>query len=210
MIHCILCGSPETLSLYRERNHRFLECTICSSVFRDPATFLNREEEEKRYLTHNNDVEDPDYRQFVSPLVTAVLKDYPEPITGLDFGAGTGPVIAHMLNEKGFKIELYDPFFHPDTSVLNRPYDLIVCCEVIEHFHRPLKEFKLLHSLLNPGGKLYCMTDPLPKITSFADWYYKEDPTHVIFYSEENLNHIKRAVGFSGVSISNRLITFER
>ncbi len=210
MIQCILCGSPDTSTVYRERNHHFLKCSVCSSTFRDPATFLSFEEEQDRYLSHNNDVNDPDYRQFVSPLVTAVVTAFPKPAEGLDFGAGTGPVIAHMLGEKGFTIELYDPFFHPDKSVLEKYYDFIVCCEVIEHFHHPIQEFELLHSLLNPGGKLYCMTDPLPKYNSFAAWYYKEDPTHVIFYTEENLNHIKNAVGFSEVSISNRLITFRR
>jgi ubiquinone/menaquinone biosynthesis C-methylase UbiE len=106
-------------------------------------------------------------------------------------------------------MSLWDPFFHSDESVLNNRYDFIVCCETIEHFYNPLEEFELMITLLKPGGKLCCMSELLPKDMSFNDWYYKNDPTHVIFYSEENLKWIKENVGFSEVRIDGRLIVFE-
>ena len=53
------------------------------------------------------------------------------------------------------------------------------------------------------------MSELLPKDMSFNDWYYKNDPTHVIFYSEENLKWIKENVGFSEVRIDGRLIVFK-
>jgi hypothetical protein len=175
-------------------------------VFRDPATFISSEAEKARYLTHNNDVEDERYQEFVSPITSSVMKNVSPGSLGLDYGAGTGPVIAKMLEDEGYRINLYDPFFHPDKTVLAHTYDFVVCCEVIEHFHKPLEEFRLLKQFLRPTGRLYCMTDLLVERRDFDKWYYKDDPTHVIFYSEENLKWITNEVGFSDLQINERLI----
>jgi len=207
MSSCLLCHSESTASYFEDRLHKFFECSNCGTVFRDPATFLSPSEEKERYLTHNNDVNDPDYQEFVSPITEAVQKYYTKEAIGLDYGAGTGPVIAKVLRDQGYRIELFDPFFHPDKSVLNKNYDFIVCCEVIEHFHRPLEEFQLLQRLLNPGGRLICMTDPLPE-ENFDKWYYKDDPTHVIFYNDENLQWIHENTGFGSIRRDGRLVEF--
>ena len=188
----------------------FYQCLSCRSVFRDPDTYLSAENEKARYLLHNNDINDKGYQEFVAPVLTAVLKSFPVKSKGLDYGAGTGPVIAKLLSEKNYKVALYDPFFYPNTEVLKDAYDFIVCCEVIEHFHNPDKEFTELYRLLKPNGKLFCMTDLLPEKELFDDWYYKNDPTHVIFYSEENLKWIKENIGFSHLDIDGRLIEFTK
>jgi SAM-dependent methyltransferase len=205
---CLLCHNESTAPFFEGNSQRFVKCSDCGTVYRDPGYFISAEAEKARYLTHNNDIEDERYQQFVSPITSSVMKDFPREATGLDFGAGTGPVIAKVLTDQGFAIQLYDPFFHPDQSVLEKTYHFIVCCEVIEHFHKPLEEFKLLKRLLKPGGKLYCMSELLVSAQDFGNWYYKDDPTHVIFYSEENLKWIRRSVGFSNVKIDGRLIIY--
>lgn len=185
---------------------RYLHCVNCGLVFKHPHHFISPEAERERYLLHQNDVEDKAYQQFVSPIARAVEEGFTPPAEGLDFGAGTGPVISKLLSEKGFKMRLYDPFFYAETTPLENAYDFIVCCEVAEHFHYPEKEFKLLRKLLRPGGKLYCMTELLPKQKTFNRWYYKEDPTHVAFYSEESLQWIRDNFGFSDLKIDGRLV----
>ena len=35
----------------------------------DPLDYLSQEEEKERYKNHNNDVNDPRYQKFVSPIV---------------------------------------------------------------------------------------------------------------------------------------------
>ncbi len=195
---CTLCSSEITISFFSEKEHSFFNCSTCGSVLRGLDTFPTPEEEIIRYEEHNNDVNDIRYQKFVSPITDAVQKNFfPENSIGLDFGAGTGPVITKVLNDKGYKLNLYDPFFIPDTAPLQEKYDFIVCCEVIEHFHHPLKEFKLLHSLLKPNGKLFCMTDIYSKTIDFSTWYYKNDPTHVIFYTERSLQWIKKEMVIS-------------
>ncbi len=208
-MNCILCNTTLREPIHIEKEHRFFKCHQCGSVVRSTDTFPNYETEIDRYQTHNNDVNDPRYQKFVSPITLAVQADFSSQNTlGLDFGAGTGPVITKVLNDKGYKLNLYDPFFHPDKSVLEEKYDYIVSCEVIEHFHHPLKEFQLLKKLLKPNGKLYCMTDIYSDAIDFGNWYYKNDPTHVIFYTEKSLHWILKEIGFNELTIDKRLIDF--
>jgi SAM-dependent methyltransferase len=175
-------------------------------VFLDPDYRPNQADEKARYLHHENDVNDIGYQKFSSPITSSVLRDFTPEHVGLDFGAGTGPVISKLLTDNGFTISQYDPFFHNHPELLEQQYDYIVCCEVIEHFYNPPKEFALLKSLLKPNGKLYCMTDIYHEGINFKGWHYKSDPTHVFFYHQESLEYIQQQFGFSKLSVDGRLI----
>ncbi|MDC8003449.1 class I SAM-dependent methyltransferase [Aureisphaera galaxeae] len=205
---CPLCKNTNIHQ--REDVAQFLNCSHCGTVFKNPYHFLDLEQEKERYLLHENNVEDPNYQQFVAPIVTAVTQSFPPSSLGLDFGAGTGPVISKLLGDKGYIMKLWDPFFHPDASVLHETYDFIVCCEVIEHFHRPQKEFRLMHKLLRPKGMLFCMSETLPEDSEFSSWYYKNDPTHVVFYSEKNLKWIQEQLNFKNLEINGKLIVLTK
>ncbi|MDZ4752061.1 MAG: class I SAM-dependent methyltransferase [Flavobacteriales bacterium] len=165
-------------------------------------------EEESRYKLHNNNIEDQGYRKFVEPVVNAIIELYSSTSHGLDFGAGPGPVLAEMLNKAGYHLELYDPIFHKNPELLTKSYDYIICCEVIEHFHQPHREFKLLRSLLNKNGALVAMTHIYCCEIDFEKWYYKNDFTHVFFYQIETLEWIKTEFSFSKLEVKNRLIKF--
>lgn len=204
---CPLCyGSGEVL--FKDPGSLYHQCGQCSAVFLDEACHVSREDEKKRYEKHNNDVNDPGYQKFVEPLVRKVQEKFTPEHKGLDYGSGPGPVVAMMLRNKGYSIELYDPYFRDDHAVLQKKYDFIVCCEVIEHFNRPAGEFERLRSLLRPGGAVVCMTDLYSQDTFFEKWYYRNDPTHVFFYHEKTLLWIKSKYGFSKLSIDGRLAVF--
>ncbi|GAB5399714.1 MAG: class I SAM-dependent methyltransferase [Aureisphaera sp.] len=205
---CPLCKSTNVKQ--RVDAFQFLTCSNCGSVFRNPEDFPNPQKERERYLQHNNNIEDPRYQRFVNPIVEAVVKTFPTTSMGLDFGAGTGPVISKILGDRGYAMHLWDPFFHSDRSVLDKTYDFIVCCEVIEHFHKPYEEFQLMQSLLKPNGTLFCMSELLPGASQFSTWYYKDDPTHVIFYSEQNLLWIQEHLEYAQLEISDRLIVLSK
>jgi 2-polyprenyl-3-methyl-5-hydroxy-6-metoxy-1,4-benzoquinol methylase len=116
-----------------------------------------------------------------------------------------------MLRERGYAVNVYDPIYWPDKSVLQKTYDFIVASEVAEHFHNPLAEFQKLHGLLNKGGALVLMTLLVTNKIDFEAWYYRKDPTHVVFYSEKTLNWIKENLGFTSIeSDSTRLIVFRK
>ena len=166
------------------------------------------ENEKLRYEEHNNDTEDKKYRQFVSPITSAIMKNFKPKHKGLDFGAGTAPVITKVLTDHNYPIKPYDPFFYNYPELLNAKYDYIACCEVIEHFNDPYREFGLLKRLLLPNGKLYCMTDLYNESIDFHKWYYKNDQTHVFIYHKKTIQWIKEEFEFSDVTINGRLIIF--
>ena len=207
-LSCPLCNSTATFFCEKPK-HLFYKCDTCDGIFRPQHTFLTAEEEKAHYEKHNNDVFDERYQNFVSPIVNAVLQDFSPEAKGLDFGSGTGPVIAKMLTDKGYQVQNFDLFFANDVALLEQKYDYVSCCEVMEHFHQPYKEFELLKSLLLPKGKLYCKTAVYNHQKPFENWYYKDDFTHVFIYQPKTLEWIKSEFHFSNLIIKEKLIVFE-
>jgi SAM-dependent methyltransferase len=203
---CTLCGCDAVL--FVEISKKYFKCINCSSIFLSEKDIVSPEEEKARYEEHNNDVNDPGYRSFVKPLTDMVREKFSEYHAGLDFGCGTGPVIATVLKEQGFNIKTYDPIFVNRPELLRDRYDYIVCCEVAEHFHDPYKEFGLLRNLLKEKGSLYVMTDFFGDRTEndFRKWYYKDDQTHIFFYHEKAFKWIKNVYGFRSIEKYGRLI----
>lgn len=183
-------------------------CPACGGIFRPEHLLLSPEREKSRYETHNNDVNDVRYQNFVAPIVNAIIRDFAPRHRGLDFGAGTGPVISKLLGDQAYQTSLYDPFFHNHPQLLQQQYDYIICCEVIEHFYHPAREFALLKSLLKDNGKLYCMTELYRPHINFAKWRYQNDETHVFLYQPQTLELIRHNTGFASMSIDDRLIEF--
>lgn len=209
-INCLLCNSNATTVFCEKPNHLFYKCNNCQGIFRPKFTFLTPELEKKHYENHNNDMNDVRYQNFVSPIVNAILNDFTKQDKGLDFGSGTGPVVAKMLRSEGYQVENYDLYFENVPNRLTEQYNYISCCEVMEHFKKPMKEFELLHSLLLPNGKLYCKTEIFTNQVPFENWYYKNDLTHVFIYQTETLKYIQQNIGFQKVSVYEKLIVFER
>ncbi len=202
---CPLCDGKGDFFQKHEGRFFYL-CRKCCGVFLDRKHYPDLDAEKKRYMEHNNDVEDIRYQEFVSPIVQSVLFDFTPQHQGMDFGAGTGPVISKLLQDKGYDIVQYDPFFYDEPQLLQKKYDYIACCEVIEHFHYPYREFNRLKNLLEPRGRLYCMTEMFYPEMDFQRWYYKTDPTHVFFYQKKTFSWIKEHVGFNDFQIKGRLI----
>ena len=204
---CNLCNC-NTREFATVKDRKYLQCEECKAISLSQEFYLSPQEEKFRYSLHNNDVNDRRYIEFVSPIVEKVKSDFDSSAVGLDFGCGTGPVITSELNKSSFEVRLYDPYFKPNLKFLNDRYDFIVCCEVMEHFKDPLKEFKLLRSLLKNQGKLYCKTEIWNKSINFQDWHYKNDQTHVFFYHSETLEWIRKNLNFSALEIHQKFLVF--
>jgi SAM-dependent methyltransferase len=185
---------------------KFFTCERCTGIFLAPSFYLDASAEKARYDHHDSDVYNVRYRAFVKPVVDAVLQRHSSTCEGLDFGSGKGPVVSVMLQELGYGIVQYDPFYAPNPEVLNHRYDYIVCCEVMEHFHHPREEFERLFTMLKPGGSLICMTHIYTPDIDFKNWYYKNDKTHVFIYTPASIAYINEAFGFSEVEVEGRVI----
>ena len=205
--NCPLC-QQESHVFYQYKDRLYHQCKNCLGIFVDTELLPSPKEEVFRYEEHENNVEDKGYQKFVSPITKAILNKYKPKHIGLDFGGGTGPVISKVLKDHDYQIKIYDPFFHNYPELLSSKYDYIACCEVMEHFHFPEKEFDLLKNLLLENGTLYCLTDIYSEKIDFHKWYYKNDPTHVFIYQKETLEWIKENIGFSKMEINGRQISF--
>jgi SAM-dependent methyltransferase len=184
---CPLCKTP----LKDRADHKYFICSGCGAYVMDEKYYPTPQREKSRYEEHNNDVNDKGYQAFASSITYAILKRFGPHHMGLDYGSGTGPVITKMLQDKGYTIKLYDPFFHPDEDYLNHQYDYIFSCEVFEHFFQPRKEIEKLVNLLKPGGYLLIKTNLLAGQIRFKNWNYRNDPTHVFLYTPQTIYYIE-------------------
>ena len=197
---CPLCRADGATLLYKGGKasgfRDFLHCGECDMVFVPRAQLLDAAGQKARYLQHNNDVNDPAYREFLGRMYYALRPHLKSGSRGLDYGAGPGPALQHMMIEDGFDAEVYDIYFHPDTAVLTAMYDFVTCTETVEHFTSPREEFDRIDGLLRSGGWLGVMTGMLETWENFADWYYHRDPTHVNFFSHATMEWIAAWLGW--------------
>lgn len=207
-MNCLICSTPAQLyHIHTKRdNQSYYRCPDCYSIAMHPQHYLTHEKEKARYLSHNNDVNDLGYQKFVQPVIQAVTTHTQSHHHGLDYGAGTGPVITKLLRKKGYSMTTYDPFFIPNFEALNTLYDFIICCEVAEHFHHPKCEFDRFYKLLNSGGFLFIKTEILTPNIDFPNWYYINDPTHTLFYSPSGIRRLLNRNNFQELEISPRLV----
>lgn len=181
---CPLCGANGCAFYHQDKRRDYHQCRCCELVFVAPQYFLEPEREKAEYDLHINSPADPAYRDFLSRLSVPLLQRLPPAQRGLDFGCGPGPTLSLMLEQAGHAVTLYDPFYQPQRDVLNGPYDFITATEVVEHLHQPGVELEKLWAMLTPGGYLGLMTKLVRDPDAFSGWHYKNDPTHVCFFSE--------------------------
>ena len=192
MIECIVCKSKIIDIFQIIQDQTYWKCNYCLAKFLDKKNYVNLETEKKHYLKHNNFIKDIGYRNFLSKLITPLKKYISQNDIGLDYGCGYGPALVEMLKEDGYKIECYDPFFFPNKEIFLKKYQYITCSEVVEHFFNPYEEFNKIDNILDNNGWFGVMTSFITEDHLFKDWYYRRDPTHVVFYKEQTFQVIAK------------------
>lgn len=181
---CPLCLASEGKPFFQDSRDYF-RCPVCLLVFVPPHQFLSATDEKAVYDHHENSAEDAGYRRFLSRLFLPLSQNLAANSCGLDFGSGPGPTLSVMFEEAGHSMQIYDPFYSPGITPLEQQYDFITASEVVEHLHEPQRELDRLWSCLKPNGSLGIMTKRVIGCDEFSRWHYKNDPTHVCFFSIE-------------------------
>jgi len=171
---------------------------------------LDTDDEKAQYDLHENNPDDPAYRGFLGHLANPLMARIAPGASGLDFGCGPGPTLSVMLEEAGYAVDLYDPFYAPDETLLSNSYDFITATEVAEHLRNPAGEFARLWAMLRPGGVLGLMTWMTDDIDDLAGWHYMRDPTHICFYSRNSFKWLADKLGADVACQGNKVILISK
>jgi len=192
-IKCKICNSKNLKIIDDKKvNNVYYHCQECDFVFEQEEKLVSNEIELKVYQGHNNTIENVGYvNMFNKFMVKTVDKYCKDKKNVLEFGSGPGPVLAELLKQKGYEVDIYDPYFSPEKVFEGKKYDIITSTEVFEHFNDPLKEIGLLKKILKKDGYLCIMTRFHPKDEEeFKNWWYRRDLTHISFYTPKTFKYI--------------------
>ena len=193
---CPLCRSLSHPYFALEKQSRFFHiCPNCCLVFQEN---LPAEKEEKaRYDLHRNDGEDPGYLSWLTRFIERGIAPWYEGGDILDFGSGPEPVLTELLRTRGWQVVPYDKYFAPQWP-REGAFGMIVLSEVLEHLADPVGELKRICTLASENALLTLQTSFIKSTNPswFSSWWYKEDLTHIRFYSVSSLDALGRKSGW--------------
>ena len=202
---CPICRSPVEQSLHDPGLRRtYFACGACGFIFLASEDRLPLQLQKARYLRHENSLSEKGYRSFLDSFLRKTVIPYVEKGTRvLDFGSGPVPAFSWLLKQNGYRVDSFDPVFCPDYSWRKRRYGAVILVEVLEHLTDPVDTLSRLRDRLSPGGFL-CIRSSLHEgdLSRFESWWYRQDPTHVSFFSAASLQHLAAKLGFVVISIS--------
>ncbi len=207
-IGCPLCKGLDWCRFFQDDVRDYYQCTDCRLVFVPPEQFLCVEAEKDRYDLHRNSPEDAGYRAYLSRLLNPVLERLAPASRGLDFGCGPEAVLAALFSNAGHVVDTFDVFYRPDAAVFNTRYDFITASEVAEHLRDPGQELERLWQCLKPGGILGIMTQWIVPAEAFSRWHYRNDRTHICFYSKETFAWLAQKWGATTVFPERDVVLF--
>jgi len=208
--YCLLCSTGNASLILEADNMSYYKCSTCDLIFVPPEQHLPEDEEKRRYNLHENDPADPEYRSFLNTLLGPLTEKLTNGSSGLDYGCGPGPTISEMMEELGFDVTNFDPYFFNNRDALNNIYDFVTCTEVVEHFRNPGHEWQQLAKLVKKGGWIGVMTDFVDDKTDFSRWHYRRDQTHIAFYSKKTFFWLAHQFNLKVSFPCKRVVLLER
>lgn len=201
---CPLClkAGGELLKHNSRPQSLYKKCSGCGLISLDPQDRLDFKSESERYRLHNNDFNDPRYREYLSEKLLS-LKEYftldSEHL--LDFGCGEAAAIEKLSQALGLSCRVfsYDPHFYPEKP--NEKFDGVLAIEVVEHFYDVQNAWAQMSAYLKPKGLLFVWTHMWDQQSDFSNWWYAKDPTHVVFYSKLTLEYLCREFGLKTIHL---------
>jgi cyclopropane fatty-acyl-phospholipid synthase-like methyltransferase len=216
-MNCPLCHTPQPTLYHRSVKpcaREYWLCHQCDLVFVPKKFHVEPCREKAEYDLHQNVVTDLGYQRFLSKVIPYIDKSftpnerwfdhvaqqhntsYMQSNWGdgmmriLDFGCGPSPVLAMQLASLGYSVHVYDKYFAPFIENLQKPYDIIVSTEVVEHIYEADETWARFDKLITRGGRIVIMTKRVTTPDAFAKWHYIHDPTHICFYAADTAEFI--------------------
>lgn len=163
----------------------------------------------------------------IKRAVVGLLATLPEPGSMLDYGAGTGELLAMLRSHCG-SARMVGADYLPKPASLSddvewvrgdlnyrlatdETFDVVVSTEVIEHLENPRHTFREFHRLLKPGGHLVLTCPNQESLRSylslmigghFADFLGPSYPAHITALVRADFTRIAQETGFSAPRFS--------
>lgn len=200
---CLVCGSRRTHVTSVARQRRTYEIRVCErcgflSNFANTVDYAAFKSVERFRLTPRVGTAEYQGREFhMAAMGITVLGR-----SGLDvmvFGAGRSldyrhigrlPEVSRVVMSDVVELTSEVDFINIRHGTDQR-FDLIIACEVVEHFTDPRPEFARLIGLLRPDGMLVCSTN-IYDGGNFAKHTYLYSRGHVSYYSAKAIKILAR------------------
>lgn len=189
--NCKICSSSTTKYFNRKKTDVYYKCNNCNYIFIENKKILDFKTQKTYYDNHNNSIENKGYVDMFENFINLAILPFSKNINNcLEFGCGPGPVLATLLERKGFTVDRYDPIYFPKIDN-SQKYDIITSTEVFEHLVNPIETLENLYSKLKKYGILVIMTQfHTNNPNDFSNWWYIRDKTHISFYDESTFSKL--------------------
>ena len=218
---CRLCSHPAHLVF--EESRPFFACNVCGLIFTD--CFISEEAVEKHYKDQHGNTFDwmNEANGFVEWIRNMGLAVPLLSLSMLDYGSGSG-LLTEALKKIGFQVDCYEPMLHGEFNPdkYSKSHDVVILNEVVEHLEDINKTFDIIYRVLSPNGVVVIKTlltdwiinDPENFKESFTRWWYKDDPTHISFFSFMTIEYLchdrGRNLAVGAVSSTNNCVVLKR
>lgn len=223
-INCIFCNKENEEIVISENGYTGRKCSRCALIYISPRPSVNEIVDLYKHDQSNMSSESHTSGNMGKRIYAGhnlhIIKEFIGSGDLLEIGAGAGYFLDESRKE-GFEpygIELNDTqakFIRgklgipceesplDDSSFNGKIFDVIYHCDVISHFHDPLKELKKMNGKLRKGGFLVFETgnggDMEQRYFKYFDSF--QYPDHLFFFSENNLKDLLERTGFRLIKI---------
>jgi len=213
MCQCKICKADTQVLNDNKKELRYYRCSSCGFLYLDDEFIIGKESEKSQYDMHKNSFDSLGYVKMFEDFIEKAILPYEKNIaTALEFGCGSGPVLAELLSRKGMTVDKYDLYFYPKKVYEGKKYDLITSTEVFEHLKNPIEILEMLVEHTSNNGYIVLMTKFPPKDDKeFLAWWYRRDPTHISFFTPKSFEIMAEKVGIKVVkTIDKDIVVFQK
>ncbi len=213
MCRCKICHTKTRAIIDDKKELTYYRCLSCGFIYLDDKYMVDSQREKAQYENHQNSFDSLGYVKMFEDFIDKAITPYEESIeSALEFGCGTGPVLAELLSRRGMSVDKYDIYFYPQKVYEGKCYDLITSTEVFEHLQNPMEILELLTNHTNEGGYIILMTKfPPNDDREFVNWWYRRDVTHISFFTPKSFEVMAKKVGLEVIgTIDENIVVFRR